>query len=166
MTLSCTIHHSLKARGFNGCTLFGSFGAGQMVSQDLFGGVSRLEQPATNEQIFAAFEAARQLHELLWYLPEAQVRTFDPDASPRAVQLRGTSEKALGGEPAGLLSLAVQELHAEVRALLWAVSEEVRASYFATETDQLDPELKPGADLVGKDLGPAACARWTSGAPA
>ncbi|MDQ0675411.1 hypothetical protein QFZ36_002972 [Pseudarthrobacter siccitolerans] len=126
---------------------------GQMVSQGLFGGVSRLEQPATREQMFAAFEAARQLHEMLWYLPEAQMRTFDPDASLRAVQLRGTTEKAYGGEPDGLLSLDVQELHAEVRALLMAVSEEVRASYFATQTDQLDPELKPGADLVGKDLG-------------
>lgn len=149
---SCTIHHSLRARGFKGCTVFDCFGAGQRVSQDLFGGESWLERPAGKEKMFSAFKAARQLHEMLWYLAEAQVRTFDPEASQRARVLRSIIEKAVGGDPDGLLSLDVQELHAEVRLLLMAVSEEVRASYFATGDDHLDPDLRPRADLSGKDL--------------
>ncbi|MDQ0925297.1 hypothetical protein QF038_003805 [Pseudarthrobacter sp. W1I19] len=149
---SCTIHHSLRARGFKGCTVFDCFGAGQRVSQDLFGGESWLERPVTKGKMFSAFKAARQLHEMLWYLAEAQVRTFDPEASRRAAILRSIIEKAVGGDPDGLLSLDVQELHAEVRSLLITVSEEVRASYFAAEDDHLGPDLRPGADLIGKDL--------------
>lgn len=80
------------------------------------------------------------------------MRTFDPEASQRARVLRSIIEKAVGGDPDGLLSLDVQELHAEVRLLLMAVSEEVRASYFATGDDHLDPDLRPRADLSGKDL--------------
>jgi hypothetical protein len=148
---SCTIHHSLRARGFHGCTVFDCFGAGQRVSQDLFGGESWLEHPATKEKMFAAFKVARQLHEMLWYLAEAIRRCFDPAAARDAARYSGTIEKAFGGGPDQLLALDVQELHAEVRSLLMAVSEEVRASYFATGDDQ-DPELRPGADLIGKDL--------------
>ena len=101
--------------------------------------------------MFGAFKAARQLHEMLWYLAEATQRCFDPEASRDAARYSGTIEKVFGGGPDELLALDVQELHAEVRSLLMAVSEEVRASYFATGDDQ-DPELRPGADLIGKDL--------------
>ncbi|MET4097510.1 pentapeptide repeat-containing protein [Arthrobacter sp. UYCu712] len=102
--------------------------------------------------MFAAFKAARQLHEMLWYLAEAQTRTFDPDASHRAVQLRITIEQAVGGELPELLALDVQDLHSKVRSMLMDVSEEVRASYFAAGGDHLDSTLKPGADLMGKNL--------------
>lgn len=102
--------------------------------------------------MFAAFKAARQLHEMLWYLAEAQTRTFDPDASNRAAQLRKTIGKAAGGELPELLSLDVQDLHSRVRSTLMDVSEEVRASYFATGDEHLDSALKAGADLMGKNL--------------
>ncbi|WP_350225154.1 pentapeptide repeat-containing protein [Arthrobacter sp. efr-133-R2A-120] len=102
--------------------------------------------------MFSAFKAARRLHEMLWYLADAQARTFDPDSSHRAIQLRNTIEQAVGGELPDLLSLDIQELHSQVRSTLMEVSEEVRASYFATGGDHLDSALKPGADLMGKNL--------------
>ena len=89
---------------------------------------------------------------MLWYLAEAQFRTFDPDASARAAQLRKTIEQAVGGELSDLLALDVQDLHSDVRSILIEVSEEVRASYLAGGDDHLDSALKPGADLMGKDL--------------
>jgi hypothetical protein len=102
---SCTIHDRLRPRGFRGCTVFDCFGAGQNVSQAFFAGKSWLERPETKDEMFSAFKAARQLHEMLWYLSEAESRTFDPDSSAVAGQLRKTIEHA--------------------------VSEEVRASYVA-----------------------------------
>ena len=102
--------------------------------------------------MFSAFAAARQLHKMLWYLAEAQMRTFDPDASHRAAQLRNTVEQAVGGELSDLLSLNVQDLHAQVRSLLIEVSEEMRAFYLAGGDDHLDSALKPGADLMGKNF--------------
>jgi uncharacterized protein YjbI with pentapeptide repeats len=149
---SCSIHDSLRPRGFRGCTVFDCFGAGQNVSQGFFAGKSWLENPDTKNEMFAAFKAARQLHEMLWYLAEAQTRTFDPDASHRAVQLRNTIGHAASGALPELLSLDFQELHSQVRSILMDVSEEVRASYFAAGDDHLESALKPGADLIGKNF--------------
>ncbi|WP_369831275.1 pentapeptide repeat-containing protein [Cryobacterium sp. N21] len=149
---SCTIHDTLRPRGFRGCTVFDCFGAGQNVSQGLFAGTSWLESPDTKSEMFTAFAAARQLHEMLWHLAEAQTRTFDPDASHRAAQLRNTIEHAVGGELSELLSLDVQEIHSQVRSTLIEVSEEIRAAYLAGGNDHLESALKPGADLMGKNL--------------
>jgi uncharacterized protein YjbI with pentapeptide repeats len=149
---SCTIHDRLRPRGFRGCTVFDCFGAGQNVSQGFFAGKSWLENPDTKSEMFSAFATARQLHEMLWYLVEAQTRTFDPGASRRAERLRNTIEQAVGGELSDLLSLDVQDLHSHVRSMLIEISEEVRASYLAVGNDHLDSALKPGADLMGKNL--------------
>lgn len=149
---SCTIHDRLRPRGFRGCTVFDCFGAGQNVSQGLFAGKSWLENPDSKTEMFSAFAAARQLHEMLWYLSEAQARTFDPDISGRAAELRTTIEQAVGGELSDLLALDLQDLHSHVRSTLIEVSEEVRASYLAGGDDHLNSALKPGADLIGKDL--------------
>lgn len=149
---SCTIHDRLRPRGFRGCTVFDCFGAGQNVSQGFFAGKSWLERPETKAEMFSAFKAARQLHEMLWYLAEAQSRTFDPDLSALAGQLRKTIEHAVSGELSRLVSLDLQQLHSDVRALLIEVSEEVRASYFAAGDDHLGSELNAGADLIGRNL--------------
>ncbi len=69
---SCTIHEALLPRGFRGCTVFDCFGAGQHVSQELFGGISWAADPESGKDMFAAFNTTRQLHEMLWYLTEAQ----------------------------------------------------------------------------------------------
>jgi hypothetical protein len=89
---------------------------------------------------------------MLWYLAEAQTWTFDPDVSRRAMDLRITIEQSLLNEASTLLSLDVQSLHSQVRSMLISVSEEVRASYLAGGDDHLDSWLKPGADLMGKNL--------------
>lgn len=148
---SRSIHASLRPRGFRGCTVFDCFGAGQNVSQGLFGGRSWRDDPDSREEMFAAFAAARQLHELLWYLAEAQERAFDLDAAQQAASLRGTIEQLVRGELEGLLAADLAELHARVRSVLIEVSEEVRASFGAADEDP-DEELRPRADLIGRDL--------------
>lgn len=114
--------------------------------------MSWLEVPDTKGDMFAAFKAARQLHEMLWYLAEARQRTFDPDATDRAERLISTIEQAVGGDLAKILATDVQDLHTQARAILMEVSSEVRASYFAAGDDHLDSTLKPGADLMGRNL--------------
>ena len=149
---SCTIHDTLRPRGFRGCTVFDCFGAGQTVSQGLFGGQNWREFPETRNQMFTAFKIVRQLHEMLWYLAEAQARTFDPDLALQAAQLRHLIGRTVEGNLPDLLSLDVQDLHARVKLLLMDVSEEVRAGYFAAGGEHLEPALQPGADLMGRSL--------------
>ncbi|WP_341392678.1 pentapeptide repeat-containing protein [Arthrobacter sp. G119Y2] len=102
--------------------------------------------------MFSAFGIVRQLHEMLWYLAEAQVRAFDPDLAARAAQLRRLIAQAVQGELPDLLSLDMQDLHSQVRLTLMDISEDVRAPYFAAGRDHLEPELRPGADLMGQSL--------------
>jgi uncharacterized protein YjbI with pentapeptide repeats len=149
---SCTIHDRLRPRGFRGCTVFDCFGAGQAVSQQLFGGISWRDAPDSRLDMFAAFKVMRQLHEVLWHLAEAQEKTFDADTARDANELRLGIGNLTRGSLSGLLACDVDGLHSAVRTLLVGVSEEVRAGYFAADADQADAGLKPGADLAGADL--------------
>lgn len=148
---SCTIHETLRPRGFSGCTVFDCFGAGQNVSQNLFHGISWKEEPRTAKDMFPAFKIVRQLHEMLWYLAEASSRTFDSDTSQQADDLRSVIEETMG-ETQQVLALDIGDLHTRVRSVLMDVSEEVRSSYLATGDDHLDAALAPGADLMGRKL--------------
>nr|WP_203589845.1 pentapeptide repeat-containing protein [Streptomyces sp. SID13031] len=63
----CGIHSKLRGKGFQGCTVYDCFGAGQKISRQA--GTSWHEQPG--QKMFEALPIMRQLHELLWYLAEA-----------------------------------------------------------------------------------------------
>ncbi|MCU1515731.1 MAG: pentapeptide repeat protein, partial [Pseudarthrobacter sp.] len=85
---SCTIHDRLRPRGFHGCTAFDCFGAGQAVSQQVFGGISWRDAPESGPAMFAAFKVMKQLHEMLWHLAEAQEKTFDAGTAREVEELR------------------------------------------------------------------------------
>jgi hypothetical protein len=149
---SCNIHQRLRPRGFSGCTVFDCFGAGQAVSQRTFGGTSWIQDPASTSSMFAVFKVVKQLHEMLWYLSEAEQRAFDPELAATARRLSTEIETTSQGEASAVLAADVGHLHAEVRALLVEVSEEVRASYGAEDRELPDGGLHPGADLMGANL--------------
>ncbi len=154
---SCAIHQRLRPRGFRGCTVFDCFGAGQVVSQRTFGGTSWRDSPSSTSSMFAVFKVVKQLHEMLWYLAEAQQRTFDPDLASAAGHLSGRIATTAQGDATAILDTDVEALHMEVRALLMEVSEELRASYGAEDTQTHDDGTHrngehSGADLMGADL--------------
>ncbi|OIH94227.1 MULTISPECIES: pentapeptide repeat-containing protein [unclassified Curtobacterium] len=148
---SCSVHDSLRPRGFRGCTVFDCFGAGQYVSQELFGGRNWRDHPEVRSGMFRAFAVARQLHELLWYLAEARTRAVGPETAAQAAALEQQVRAVLDGDVDGLLDHDVQRTHAAVRDTLVEVSAEVRGGFLADDVaDQAG--LRPGADLAGRDL--------------
>lgn len=149
---SCSIHHSLRARGFRGCTVFDCFGAGQHVSQNLFDGTSWRERPDTSAEMFSAFAVVRQLHEMLWYLVEAAERATTSELGEPVARLRGEILGVLDGGPSDILATNVERHRSEVREALIAVSEEARGGYAAGAEAHMTDELHPSADLVGRDL--------------
>src|SRR5690606_16557571 len=148
---SCTIHETLPSRGFRGCTVFDCFGAGQAVSQRLFAGMSWRDRPDTRDRMFSAFAVAKELHEMMWHLLEAQQRTYDPDIADAARELVESLATLTRRSVDELESLGIGEIRAAVRPVLLEVSADVRASYFAGGAP-LHPDLVPGADLAGTDL--------------
>ncbi|MEU3693006.1 pentapeptide repeat-containing protein [Streptomyces narbonensis] len=142
----CGIHTRLRPSGFQGCTVYDCFGAGQQVSQVTFGGVSWREAPETARRMYEVFPVVRQLHELLRYLTEALAL---PAARPLHAELRAALarvEELTGGTPDALEKLDVAPVRAEVNPLLLRTSELVRA------TAGGKPKSRRGADLIGKRL--------------
>lgn len=149
---SCSIHDSLRARGFRGCTVFDCFGAGQYVSQILFGGTSWRERPDSSASMFSTFAVVRQLHEMLWYLVEAAERAATSELSGPAAQLRSEILRILGGDASEILASDVERIRAKVRRTLIDVSEEARGGYDAGAEADVSDDLHPSADLAGRDL--------------
>ncbi|MFP8884268.1 pentapeptide repeat-containing protein [Streptomyces mangrovi] len=142
----CGIHERLRDSGYNGCTVFDCFGAGQKVSQVTFGGRSWREEPGSARTMYEVFPVMRHLHELLRYTAEA----LDlPAARPVHRDLRRAYDRidALTRDTAeSLLAVDVTALHGEVNALLLRAGELARASVPGRRKDHR------GADLMGKRM--------------
>ncbi|MFJ2580075.1 pentapeptide repeat-containing protein [Kitasatospora aureofaciens] len=152
---TCGIHERLRDTGFQGCTVYDCFGAGQRVSQITYGGRSWREEPASARQMFDVFPVVRQLHELLSYLTEAL--TFAP-AAPVHAELRQALEdtdRLAGGTPEEILAVDVPAHRQHVSDLLLRAGELVRAAVPRRRehrgADLFGARLR-GADLRGANL--------------
>lgn len=141
----CGIHSRLAESGFRGCTVFDCFGAGQKVSQVLFGGQDWRKDPGVAGRMFPAFLKTRQLHEMLWYLTQALSL---PGADPlRADLLRARDDIDRRTRDAAALSgTYVLALRENVNDLLLRASDAARAGAPGPKRDYR------GADLAGADL--------------
>jgi len=146
----CGIHDDLRQRGFRGCAVYDCFGAGQHVSQVIFGGRDWRQAPHSARQMFDVFAVVRQLHELLWYLSEAL-------ASRRARPLHGELRLAIAategvarGRAEDLLGLDLRAHGRDVNALLLRASKLMRAGIPGRKVSHA------GADLVGARLNGAS----------
>ncbi|MET8827188.1 pentapeptide repeat-containing protein [Streptomyces sp. NPDC004610] len=141
----CGIHTRLRESGFRGCTVYDCFGAGQQVSQVVFGGLDwRTGPPERARRMFEVFPVVRQLHELLRYLTEALTLPAARPVHPEVRRALERTERLTDGSPGELAALDVAAHRQEVGALLLRVSELVRAGTGGPD--------RRGADLVGARL--------------
>ncbi|WP_051711259.1 pentapeptide repeat-containing protein [Streptomyces sp. NRRL S-350] len=152
---TCGIHERLRDSGFQGCTVYDCFGAGQRVSQVTFGGRSWRDEPDTAAPMFEVFPIVRQLHELLRYLTEAL--TFEA-ARPLHADLRralAETDRLAGGAPEEILAVDVPAHRQHVSDLLLRAGELVRAAVPRRRehrgADLFGARLR-GADLKGANL--------------
>lgn len=136
----CGIHETLREDGWPGCTVFDCFGAGQQVSRVTYGGTSWRDQDNLAEMA-AVLSVMRQLHEMLAHLAEAVRRSPDEAAERLVGAVLGHTRST----PEDLLALDVDELRAEVGAVLAEASARARSGYPA-------PASLARADLAGRDL--------------
>ena len=142
----CTIHTRLRSEGFRGCTVFDCYGAGQKVSQVLFGGRQWRDDPGAAAEMFPVFYVVRQLHELLLYLTEALTLGADTALHAQLERALDDTEALTRGTPDQLLAVDVSGHRDAVNQLL------VRASEAARGARRRRPKDRRGADLVGADL--------------
>ena len=79
----CAIHAERTARGFAGCEAYDCQGAGQAVTQGLFGGRSWRDDPALLGPMIRAFAVMRPAHEALGLLRLARRMSLPEDARRR-----------------------------------------------------------------------------------
>ncbi|MCX5585949.1 pentapeptide repeat-containing protein [Streptomyces erythrochromogenes] len=147
----CGIHTRLRDQGFQGCTVFDCFGAGQQISQVTFGGRDWRTHPETRAEMFDAFPVMRQLHELLFYVDQALGL---PDAAPVHPGLRrvlAETEQWTRADAAALAALDVAALRGRVNTLLLETSELVRAKVPGRKKNHRGADLM-GARLSGANL--------------
>ena len=140
----CGIHAELRTSGFPGCTVYECFGAGQRVTQQLFGGRTWRDEPAIAADMFAAFTAMRGVHELLWYLTEALAV---PAAAPLHAEVARVRDEVAGTVDGPSQQHRVGELLGRVSAL----ARGGLAGRFSRGADLTGATLAR-ADLHGADL--------------
>ncbi|WP_018352686.1 pentapeptide repeat-containing protein [Longispora albida] len=153
-SFGCGIHGKLRAKGFQGCTTYDCFGAGQQVSQVTFGGRSWREAPGTAPQMFAMLPVMRQLHELLWYLAEAVTLRPARPLHPALRAAQATIEQHTREDAGTLQALDVAALRQQVSELLLEASKLTRAKHRGREqrnADLIGARLR-GAKLRGANL--------------
>ncbi|MFB7982566.1 pentapeptide repeat-containing protein [Streptomyces vinaceus] len=147
----CGIHTRLRDKGFQGCTVFDCFGAGQQVSQVTFGGRDWRAHPGTAGAMYEVFPVMRQLHELLFYVTGALAL---PAAAPLHAELRRAQAETAQWTTAdadALTQLDVGALRGRVNTLLLRASELARAKAPARKRNHRGADLM-GARLAGCDL--------------
>ncbi|MFB4307551.1 pentapeptide repeat-containing protein [Actinomadura sp. GTD37] len=153
----CGIHADLRRRGFQGCTVFDCFGAGQKVTRETFAGRDWRDGPDVAHGMFQAFSVMRRLHELLWYLEEAVEL---PAAGPVRGELRRAADdvgRLTRGGPGELAEVDVRAVREKVDVLLLRAGELARAGVPGRREDRRGADLI-GAKLKGADLR-GACLR-------
>jgi len=147
----CGVHSELRPRGFAGCTTYDCFGAGQQVAQVIFGGRDWHEDPTTAAAMFDVFPVMRALHELLWYLTEAESlcaeRLLHGDVRVAIREIQRLTSAA----PDALTVLDVGAVRDRANGLLSRVSDLVRADVPGRRPDHRGADLI-GAALRGADL--------------
>ncbi|WP_405979555.1 pentapeptide repeat-containing protein [Streptomyces sp. NBC_00158] len=147
----CGIHTRLRDQGFQGCTVFDCFGAGQQISQVTFEGRDWRTHPDTRTAMFEAFPVMRQLHELLFYTAEALTRPAAAPVHPALRTALAKTEALTRADAATLTALDIPALRQEVNALLLKTSELVRAGAPGRKKNHRGADLM-GARLSGADL--------------
>jgi hypothetical protein len=121
----CKIHKTLEWEGFPGCRAYDCLGAGQRVTQELFGGQSWREHPRLALPMIETFRQMRLVHELLQLLLAAKALPL-PDAveAERAALIARLTPESWS--EASLLAFETGALPGEVRAFLQGLKAHVR----------------------------------------
>lgn len=139
----CSIHSRLREQGMGGCTAYECFGAGQHVTQVVYGGVSWRRQPDGGTEMFEVFGVVQRLHEMLVLLDEAlDLEALDLEARDDVRRLRGLVAAHTAGSPTAVLEADLDRLTSRVGETLREVSRSVRGA---------GPSYA-GHDLAGRDL--------------
>lgn len=119
----CGIHDGLTDRGFSGCVSYDCLGAGQRVTQQVFGGKSWRDNPDLARPMFEAFRIMRKVQELLQLLETADMLPLTGDQQDARVDLVVELSPADGWDMAGLERFERLDINGDVQEFLQGLQE-------------------------------------------
>ncbi|WP_042148591.1 pentapeptide repeat-containing protein [Paucisalibacillus sp. EB02] len=155
----CSIHDTLREKGFRGCVSYECFGAGQHVSQTIYHGKEWRENAQHADEMFAVFPLVHQLHEILWYLQQTltlkETESFHDSLQKMFEETVELTEK----NPKEILELDITAHRNKVNKLLINSSKAYRADIvikrkknrIQKNSDYIGANLR-GLNLQGEDL--------------
>lgn len=114
----CSIHASLLKKNMKGCLAYDCFGAGQKVTQNIFGGESWREVPKKSEEIFKVFLVVYQFHQILWYLLDAYAVANAEELKKEINELILENTSITKGTPQEILNFDLEDYRSRVNAVL------------------------------------------------
>lgn len=148
----CGIHKNLRINGFQGCTVYECFGAGQKVSQVTYNGSDWRNNEATANEMFAVFPIMQHLHEMLYYLNEALSYDAAGSIYKELEQAMKETEQLTYLTPDALLAIYVPSHREKVNELLLKTSELVRSKVKSNYHHGRKRTKMKGRDLIGANL--------------
>jgi hypothetical protein len=114
----CGIYTVRAEQGFPGCVDYDCLGAGQRVTQELFGGRSWLEDPSLLAPMTRAFVAMRQIHELRVLLDTAKRAPLSDQDRAALAGFEAELEPADGWSSTSLSAFDDEDLSTRIRTFL------------------------------------------------
>lgn len=114
----CGIHGELAEQGFGGCVSYECWGAGQRVTQEVFGGRSWRDDPSLLRPMTEAFGLMRQVQELALVLTEAGHIELSEQVERRRLELLARVEPTGGWTHETLAAFETSSTGADVAAFL------------------------------------------------
>jgi hypothetical protein len=123
----CRIHAELERSGFKGCVQYDCLGAGQRVTQEVFGGRSWQDDADLLAPMMRAFETMRIVHEQLLLLREAEKLPLSAVERAERARLQAMLEPDGGWSQTALALFDAAKTKADVRAFLMSLRQHVKA---------------------------------------
>jgi Pentapeptide repeats (8 copies) len=143
----CTIHAQLRPRGFPGCAVYDCLGAGQRISRGTFAG----RDPRGDARLATVYPVVRALHELLWYLAEAQALDAARSLRAELAERSAAVERLAGADADALTAVDVDAHRRDLDPVLQRAADLARAA--APQASGRRPKrARRGGDLAGADL--------------
>jgi uncharacterized protein YjbI with pentapeptide repeats len=145
----CRAHTKLPQLKLKGCMAFDCMGAGQKVTQNIFGGANWHTSPQYEEQMFQGFFKVYQLHQMLWYLMDGKCILSAEPLTEEIVALIDENRRMTGLSPDEILMLNLDAYQADVNHVLKEISALVRFEL------NLPDDGKHTTDYIGKNFNKA-----------
>ena len=146
----CRVHKELKQRKLKGCMAYDCFGAGQKVTQTVYQGKTWRDKGVRADEMYRIFLAVCQLHQMLWYLTEAEHLMPAADTHKMIGHTIQKIDSLTRQAPEALLKVNVEECRQQTNQLLRTVWQRVQESVNAAE------KITKSTDCIGKNFKKAA----------